>query len=185
MFAFFSSFCFSAILDPTFEPLLPTISLTEQSLRMNPSALGGPGGNFSFFYYRPGFSASDLIILKFSQIMTTLTLTVYCCGTVSNTAIILVLLKGGFKLTTNICFFALAIVNFLVSASWIPKLLNFQSVFGYHGSFIVLRMSRAYLQPLGEALQTVGSWITAIVAMERLCCIMFPLKVTTLHSVYW
>ena len=78
---------------------------------------------------------------------------------------ILVFWKDGFKLTPNISFFVLAITDLLISIFDVPYLLRVYTTFVTHAV------------PVSEALNTIGAWITAVITMERLCCIAFPLKV--------
>ena len=190
MFAFFC-FVFSTIADPTSERYnhlvklcgySPVMSLIEQELSMNLSTNGDATRNSSFIFYGSGISAADAIIFKFSEIISMLNIAVYFFAVAANTVIILVLLKDGFKLTSNICFFALAINDLLISIVWIIWLLVYHGVFSFSVGNILMYICNVYLLPCGEAIHSIGSWITMIVTLERLCCVMFPLKVTTLQS---
>ena len=152
---------------------------------MNFSAESDSMGNSTFIYFHYTLSAFAMTLIWFTRIISVLNITVYCFAVVANIVIIMVLLKDGFKLTSNICFFALAIVDLLISMVWIPSLLTIIVSFDPSVTFVLLWIVDVYLQPCGEALHSIGSWIMVIVTLERLCCIMFPLKVTTLPQWMW
>ena len=135
-------------------------------------------GNSSFFFQRFGLAANFERFFFFSDLILTLNIVVYCFSSVSNTIIILVLLKDGFKLTSNISFFALAIADLLVSIIWLPRLMSLHDVLYLYVNGNVRWIANALLFPCVEAINTIGSWITAVITVERMCCIMFPLKVT-------
>ncbi|KAK3788685.1 hypothetical protein RRG08_042336 [Elysia crispata] len=109
-----------------------------------------------------------------------LTCSISFFGIFTNSANIAVFLKMGFAESTNISFFALSIIDLLISAyTLIGKLLyspwlyslhrNYQTIEGGHGiSFVMF------------ATTGVGAWVTAIISLERCFCIMFPLKVKTI-----
>ncbi|KAK3725629.1 hypothetical protein RRG08_043046 [Elysia crispata] len=145
-------------------------------------------GNFSFFYSWPGISAYDQMIFTVSNVLLNLTMAIYGFAVVANTAIISVFLKDGFKSTSNISFFALAIADLLVSVIWFPWLMAFHHILYKYMSFFWIEMFNEFLLPCAEAIRSIGSLITAIISLERLCCIMFPLKVKqifTRKSVVW
>ena len=136
-------------------------------------------GNFSFFYSWPGISAYDQMIFTVSNVLLNLTMAIYGFSVVANTAIISVFLKDGFKSTSNISFFALAIADLLVSIIWFPWLMTFHHVLYKYISFFWMEIFNEFLLPCAEAIRSIGSLITAIISLERLCCIMFPLKVNS------
>ena len=112
-----------------------------------------------------GFITFPAIFWLFNDIIQFATVTVLSFAVLANMINILVFFKDGFTATSNISFFVLAIVDLLVSAINIPLVLDMASDF-------VIQVA-----PCGEALNTIGSWVTVIITMERLCCVAFPLKV--------
>ena len=101
-------------------------------------------------------------------------------GLASNIANIIVFYKMGLSSVSNICFFCLAITDFnCVSYILIVA-------FAYHPgldhAFLPIPMVDVALinDTVYYSFSAMGSWITAIINMERSCCVVFPMKVRAL-----
>ena len=98
-------------------------------------------------------------------------------GLASNIANIVVFYKMGLSSVSNICFFCLAITDF----NCVSFILV--AAFAYHPglkhTFIPISMFDVVLinDSVYYGFSAMGSWITAIINMERSCCVVFPLKV--------
>ncbi|KAK3794063.1 hypothetical protein RRG08_059506 [Elysia crispata] len=101
-------------------------------------------------------------------------------GIFTNSANIAVFLKMGFAESTNISFFALSVIDLLVSLyTLIGKLLYSPVLFRLHGNFKAIDGGRG-MTSIIFATSGVGGWVTTIISLERCFCIMFPLKVKTI-----
>ena len=102
-------------------------------------------------------------------------------GMFSNVANIMVFYKMGFSIPSNISLFCLAVVDLatlaytlLVSLTSHPGILiNFPASMG----ITLFSVARAGASPF-YSLCAVGAWITAVINVERSCCIAFPMKVS-------
>ncbi|GFS24157.1 chemosensory receptor A [Elysia marginata] len=98
-------------------------------------------------------------------------------GIFTNAANIVVFLKMGFVESTNISFFALAILDLLICVyTTIAKLM--------YSPWLIRLHHNPNTVELGHAVSMIvlfcggaGAWVTAIISLERCFCIMFPLKV--------
>ena len=118
-----------------------------------------------------------LILFITSRILTSI---LAICGMIANILNTRVYWKMGFGLTSNISFFALSISDFCFTCLLFYACLTQN----YEVSNEVQRMSPAavsfLLNPLFWATQACGSWITALINIERCCCVVIPLKVCVL-----
>ncbi|GFR80059.1 chemosensory receptor B [Elysia marginata] len=135
-----------------------------------------PATNSSSFYLSFDFMAYFRRRQYLRDVVSSLSVATYGFATLANVIVILVFLKDGLKSTSNISFIALAVTDVYVSIIWTLS----QAVLNTWlcGPFLGLgEYLFTYLQPSAEAMSTVGSWITAVITWERLCCVALPLKV--------
>ena len=109
--------------------------------------------------------------------MCSITIPVCIFGLASNITNTVVFYKMGLSTVSNICFFCLAITDF----NCVTYLLV--AAFAYHPglephAFLPLSMCDAVLlsDTVYYGFAAMGSWITAVINMERSCCVVFPLR---------
>ncbi|GFR78500.1 chemosensory receptor B [Elysia marginata] len=108
---------------------------------------------------------------------------VYGFSVVANAIVIFVFFKDGFRSTSNISFFALGITDVLVGTIWTLFNVRIHPYLERPFYFIPPDVDIwKYIVLCADALASVGSWITAIITWERLCCIAFPLKVKRIFT---
>ena len=98
-------------------------------------------------------------------------------GVCSNSLNLVVYLKLGLRETTNMSFFTLALVDWVVSVCSCLSVLAHLSEISPVGEEIVhlgYQVSAVMFPCLG-----LGAWITAVLSVERCLCIVLPLKVST------
>ncbi|GFS10386.1 chemosensory receptor A [Elysia marginata] len=139
----------------------------------NYSAIFAHNWHNPFEYFRRFIFIHNLLV--------SLTMTVYCFGALSNILIILVFWKDGFRSTSNISFFALAVADFLISTIWAVNLVS-NHIDLRKPSDPVQNYIAIYVFPCAEAIYAIGSWITAIITWERLICIVYPLTVKLIFT---
>ncbi|GFS27061.1 peptide receptor GPCR [Elysia marginata] len=121
-------------------------------------------------------------LLYLLNICFSLGITIYGFSLLANSVVIYIFFKEGFKSTSNISFFALGITDILVSICWLFFNVRWHT-----------QLARPYFDQLNlhiwkyvvicaDAMSSVGSWITAVITWERLCCIAFPLKVKRIFT---
>ena len=96
-------------------------------------------------------------------------------GIFSNTANVIVYFKMGLRETTNISFFALAVIDWIISTlSFLTVIGNISSIapFGEEILSVGYHLSSVLFPCVG-----VGAWITTVLSAERCLCIVLPLKV--------
>ncbi|GFN83237.1 chemosensory receptor a [Plakobranchus ocellatus] len=104
-------------------------------------------------------------------------------GILSNMVNIIVYIKMGFSETSSITLTALSLAD-LITELWL--LLMAASVRIGHSSFTVIPLSVTIMYMLSTANNAVlgyGSWITAIISVERCLCIVIPMKVKSIFTV--
>ena len=110
---------------------------------------------------------------------------IYCFGFLANVPILWIFFKEGFASTSNINFFSLGGADLCVCFIYIVNYL-FRWILRH--SFLCRRYSSCnemftiwdvYLFPNQEALKSFSAWITAVITLERLLCITFPMKVSS------
>ena len=104
-------------------------------------------------------------------------LVVAIAGILTNTLNMLAFHRMGFHNTTNISFFSLAIADFTCEwlyASVAVLRLNISGVIDLGVDFTDAQYLFA---PVILGVSTLGSWVTAIISVERCCCIVFPVTV--------
>ncbi|GFS15657.1 peptide receptor GPCR [Elysia marginata] len=117
----------------------------------------------------------------YSDIVSSANIAVFGFSAMANSIVILVFFKDGFRSTSNISFFALAIADLLVSILWTVNQVNSHTKL-LRMNDPIRRFWEDKLFPCAEAINTIASWITAIITWERLCCIAFPLKVKRIFT---
>ena len=112
--------------------------------------------------------------------MKRVTLFVNLFGVFCNIPVLIIFFKDGFASNTNICFLSLAIVDLFVSAFLtIQKTWSMCYELGIaKDSWSSWQLNYNIAAALSDAMNCVSSWITALITLERLLCILFPLKVS-------
>ena len=105
---------------------------------------------------------------------------VYCFGFLSNIIVLWIFFSDGFASTSNINFFSLGVADLCVCIFFLVREL-FQLIGRYfRGQKAFQEISiiySTYFFSNNEALKSFSAWITALITLERLICIIFPLKV--------
>ena len=115
----------------------------------------------------------------FYWIFVYLSISIYYCGVLFNSAILVVFWKIGFTSNANISFFALAVADLYYSVVEALKgPLRLQSL--YNGCSICGSIEN-WIAPMAvySGMEAMCAWITTVITFERLCCIAFPLKVSS------
>ena len=111
-----------------------------------------------------------------------ITIPVCIFGLASNIVNIAVFYKMGLSSVSNICFFCLAITDFNCVTYILVVTFALHPGLKPH-VFLPMAMLDAVLtsDTVYYAFSAMGSWITAIINMERSCCVVLPLKVGTIR----
>ena len=130
-----------------------------------------------------GLEVQDTQMLSYSNLSTILTyifsVTAFVAffGILSNIANIVVFYKMGFSSVSNISLFCLAIVDFcslcIILIFAVGNLPLFQNAY-LTISFLDVSLA---IGSVYYSFSAMGSWITAVISLERSCCIVFPMKV--------
>ena len=98
-------------------------------------------------------------------------------GLLSNIANIIVFYRMGLSSATNICFFCLAITDFHCVSHILG--VAFANQPSLEHAFLPIPMRDVVLisDTVYYAFSAIGSWITAIINVERSCYVVFPLNV--------
>ena len=107
---------------------------------------------------------------------------IYCFGFLSNVLVLWIFFTDGFATTSNINFFSLGAADLCV-CSWFIVEEFFRQTFRYFGNSTTFHEIRyiwiVYFFPNREVLKSFSAWITAVITLERLICVTFPLKVSS------
>ena len=106
----------------------------------------------------------------------------YCFGFLSNALVLWIFFTNGFATTSNINFLSLGAADLCVCSLFIVQELFIQTFryFGNSTTFLeIWYIWRDYFFPNREALKSFSAWITAVITLERLLCVLFPLKVSS------
>ncbi|GFR95744.1 chemosensory receptor A [Elysia marginata] len=104
-------------------------------------------------------------------------------GLSSNMVNILVFYKVGFASTSSISLFSLAICDIFIVVFVLVTLLTSHPWFPSDDHMIISMRDVSIVASLVFfSLPGMGAWITAIVAVERSCCIAFPIKVKQIFT---
>ena len=98
-------------------------------------------------------------------------------GIFSNIANIVVFYKMGFSVASNINLFCLAITDLYCVCHFTVISLGNHPLLQNPSLVISMQDLTYFLTLLYYGFSAVGSWITAIISVERSCCIAFPMKV--------
>ena len=140
--------------------------------------------------FTPNISAPGSLTSIPSELITTdqlNTISRYTCsiiipvcifGLASNIANIVVFYKMGLSSVSNICFFCLAITDFNCVTYILVVAFTFHPGLQPH-AFLPMTMLDVVMVSdiVYYGFPAMGSWITAIINMERSCCVVFPMKV--------
>ena len=118
------------------------------------------------YYYRPQFWSR--VYLPFMDIMVMLT---NLLGVLFNIPVIMIFYKDDLTSNSNVCFFSLAITDLCYSAvvSMYRLITNF-----FWDLYDLLR----YTLNLSYCVNAISAWITFLITLERVICIISPLKVS-------
>ncbi|GFS10218.1 chemosensory receptor B [Elysia marginata] len=120
-------------------------------------------------------SSADLITMMLYTFSTTIPICIF--GILSNIVNIVVFYKMGFSSPSNINLFCLAIADLLI----LCYILLVSA--GNHPLFLNARLSISMVDVARTgalvyySFSALASWITAVINVERSCCIAFPMKV--------
>ena len=103
-------------------------------------------------------------------------------GIFSNVVNMLVFYRMGFTITTNISLFCLAIADFYTLVFILLATVGGHPMINDDHLFISLEDLTKTIGTLYYGCTAMGSWITAVISVERSCCVAFPMKVK--HR-YW
>ena len=111
---------------------------------------------------------------------TSIAIPVCIFGLASNIINIAVFYKMGLSSVSNICLFCLAITDF--NCVTYILVVAFAHHPGLDHGFLPMAMFDVVLisDTVYYGFSAMGSWITAIINMERSCCVVFPLKVRSI-----
>ena len=107
---------------------------------------------------------------------------IYCFGFLSNILVLWIFFTDGFATTSNINFFSLGAADLCVCSLFIVEEFFSQTFRYFYNSATFLEIWyiwRDYFFPNQEALKSFSAWITAVITLERLICVLFPLKVSS------
>ena len=104
-------------------------------------------------------------------------------GLISNITNIIVYYKMGLSSVSNICFFCLAItdfncVSYILVVSFVHHPRLEQPFLPISLNDVALISDTVYF-----GFSAMGSWITAIINVERSCCVVFPMKVRSMSNI--
>ena len=106
---------------------------------------------------------------------------VYSFGFLSNILVLWIFFTDGLTTTSNISFFSLGAADLCVCSLFIVQEL-FTKTFRYFSNSTtfdeIWYIWRVYFFPNQDALKSFSAWITAVITLERLICVTFPLKVS-------
>ncbi|GFS07510.1 LOW QUALITY PROTEIN: hypothetical protein ElyMa_001251500, partial [Elysia marginata] len=132
-----------------------------------------PGANFTVPFLGSISSEPTTLQNYLEDVAVSLAMAVFAFSSLANVINITVFLKLGFKSTSNVSFFALAVADLLVGIMFTACLVNMHSVLQKPWTAAKKFVSLHFL-PTVEALSAFGSWVTTIITWERLCCVAFP-----------
>ena len=150
------------------------MDVTNKSKQTSPDPHGSAPSNLTF---TPLELISEDQLNTIYLYTTSIAIPVCIFGLASNIANIVVFYKMGLSSVSNICFFCLAITDFncvsyilIVACAYHP---------GIEHTFLPIPMRDAVLiyDTVYYGFSAMGSWITAVINMERSCCVVFPMKV--------
>ena len=107
-----------------------------------------------------------------------ITISVCIFGLASNIANIVVFYNMGLSSVSNICFFCLAVTDFNCVTYILVVAFTFHPGLQPHAFLPMAMLDIVMVSDIVYyGFPAMGSWITAIINMERSCCVVFPLKV--------
>ena len=118
------------------------------------------------------------LLLYFMNIVMPITI----FGIFSNSVNIVVFYKMGFSVVTNICLFCLAIVDIsCLSIMMIDQCANHPLI---RDDYLVMSLHDMSMSlfPVRYFVWAMAAWITAVISVERSCCVAFPMKVNTIST---
>ena len=151
------------------------MDVTNESELTSPEPQGSVPSNLTF---------TQLELISEDQLNTiylyTTSIAIPVCifGLASNITNIIVFYKMGLSSVSNICFFCLAITDFSCVSYILVVAFTFHPGLQPH-AFLPMAMLDVVLiyDSVYYGFCAMGSLITAIINMERSCCVVFPLKV--------
>ena len=119
---------------------------------------------------------SDALLLELLKPIHVLIYPFIIMGVLTNTVNILVFWRLDFSAVSNISLFSLSIAD-LMNLVFIANSLVCNSPFFTLEVFMPSLHFSLISHPLHYSVMAFSSWITAVISMERCCCIMLPMKV--------
>ena len=120
-----------------------------------------------------GDAQLEEMMLYFSSLVTAICI----FGILSNCVNIVVLYKMGFSVVTNISLFCLAIADLLCVLYVILAACSVHPLIRDDYLVMSLYDFALSLNPVHYFSSAMGAWITAVISVERSCCVAFPMKV--------
>ena len=115
---------------------------------------------------------------SYNSVMEGVLVTVHIFGVLSNIPVLIVFYKNSLTSSSNVCFFSLAVTDLYISAFFVLKRGWDIAISRGHFSHVnAYKDLMRYSAHSTDAMKSVGAWITAVINLERLLCIYFPLKV--------
>ena len=110
---------------------------------------------------------------------------IYCFGFLSNVLVLWIFFTDGFATTSNINFFSLGAADLCVCSLFIVKEFFTKTFRYFRNSTTFLEIWyiwRDYFFTNQEALKSFSAWVTAVITLERLLCVTFPLRVSSYNE---
>ena len=140
--------------------------------------------NYSYRYnYGSNYRVRLLAKFRlFKDMMEYVNMSVYCFGFLSNILILWMFFTDGFASSSNINFFALGGADLCVCFIFIVEEIIwtwfYRKCFQNSACRTLRNIWSVYFFPNQEAIKSFSAWITAVITLERLLCVAFPMKVS-------
>ena len=122
------------------------------------------------------------------MIMMQVSRSMYYFGCLSNIPVLVTFYRNGLSSTSNLSFFVLAAVDQFICFLWTPLAIHrWTSTLCYKSQLcaeLYTFYSMTLLYPGKESFKSFGAFITVIITVERLCSILFPMKVSWYNNYY-
>ena len=106
----------------------------------------------------------------------------YFLGCITNIPVLVTFYKNSLASTSNMSFFVLAAVDLFICFLLMPQAIHRWTSSLCYKSQLCRELynfySKALLYPVKESFKSFGAFITVVITVERLCSILFPMKVS-------